>query len=168
VALAWARDIPQQVEKLVLIGATPCFTRREDWPHAIEARVLHDFANALACNREGTLQRFASLQAEGERDSKAVSRTLRAAAAQSDTSMLTLQRGLDVLLETDVRGGLPCVVQATLVVHGERDVLSPLATGVQLASALPHARLCIIEGAAHAPFIAHTDAVADAIEAFFT
>lgn len=167
VALAWARAVPQQVEKLVLIGATPCFAQRDDWSHAIDAGMLRDFSRALACDRERTLQRFASLQAQGERDSKAVARTLRAAAAPSDTSVTTLQRGLDVLLEADMRGVLPSIAQAVLVVHGERDALAPPAAGVYLAGTLPRARLRMIEGAAHAPFVAHTDTVVDAIEAFF-
>ncbi|MES2561273.1 MAG: alpha/beta fold hydrolase [Pseudomonadota bacterium] len=168
VALAWARAVPQQIAKLVLIGATPCFTQRADWAHAIEDHVSREFALALACYRERTLQRFASLQAQGERHSMAVTRSLRAAAAApSDTSVTTLQRGLDVLLESDMRGVLPFITQAVLLIHGECDSLAPPAAGVYLAGTLPHARLHMIEGAAHAPFIAHTDTVADAIEEFF-
>lgn len=167
VALAWAHAVPQQVEKLVVIGATPCFAQRDDWSHAIEAGMLRDFSRALAGDRERTLQRFASLQAQGERDSKAVARMLRAAAASPDTSVTTLQRGLNVLLESDMRSVLPSIAQAVLVVQGKRDALAPLAAGVYLAGALPHARMRMIEGAAHAPFVAHTDAVADAIEDFF-
>jgi pimeloyl-[acyl-carrier protein] methyl ester esterase len=167
VALAWAHAVPQQVDKLVLIGATPCFTQREDWSHAIDAGVLHEFSCALVVGRKRTLQRFASLQAQGEHDSKAVARALRVAAAPADTNTATLQRGLDVLLETDMRDVLPSITLSVLVVHGEHDDLAPAAAGAYLAGALPDARLHLIGGAAHAPFVAHTDTVADAIEDFF-
>ena len=166
VALAWAHAVPRQVDKLVLIGATPCFTQREDWSHAIDAGMLHDFSRALQGDCERTLQRFASLQARGEHDSKGVARTLRAA-APADTGVTTLQRGLDVLLETDMRDVLPSITLSVLVVHGARDALAPAAAGAYLAGTLPNARLHLIEGAAHAPFVAHTNTVADAIEDFF-
>ena len=34
VALAWARSRPDQIERLVLMSATPCFVQRDDWPAA--------------------------------------------------------------------------------------------------------------------------------------
>ena len=55
VALTWAGAAPQQVTQLALIATTPCFARRTDWPHAVEASVLHDFAAALKTDYAGTL-----------------------------------------------------------------------------------------------------------------
>lgn len=168
VALAWARAFPDQIERVALIGATPCFTRRESWSNAIAPEVLRGFADALACDRAGTLKRFVSLQAQGELESRTVARALRAGAAtQAGADVSTLQRGLDVLLEADLRDVLHAITHEVLVIHGERDALVPLAAGECLAQALPRARLTVIEGAAHAPFVSQVDAVARAMEEFF-
>lgn len=167
VALEWARTAPQQVTRLVLIGATPCFIQRTDWVHAIAPGVLGEFAHVLASDRQRALERFASLQARGDRELKTVTRTLRACtAAPVDVSLSTLQQGLDILSSADLRGMLQAVAQDVLVVHGDRDALVPLAAGEYLARKLPHASLCVIEGAAHAPFVAHADRVAAAVQAF--
>lgn len=167
VALEWARTVPHQVERLVLIGATPCFAQREDWSPAIEAQVLRDFAVALACDCEGTLKRFVSLLAQGDRESKAVARVLRAClTAQPAVDVCTLQQGLDVLLETDLRGVLQTIGHDVLVIHGEHDALVPPAAGEYLANTLPRARLAVIGGAAHAPFISDVDSVARAMQEF--
>ena len=77
VALVWARDAPSQVKQLALIATTPCFARRDDWPHAVEARVLHEFAEALAADHDGTLQRFLALQTLGDAHAGPVNRRLR-------------------------------------------------------------------------------------------
>jgi pimeloyl-[acyl-carrier protein] methyl ester esterase len=65
-----------------------------------------------------------------------------------------------------LRGVLQAVAQDVFVIHGDRDALVPLAAGEYLARTLARANLCVIEGAAHAPFVAQPDKVATAIQAF--
>jgi pimeloyl-[acyl-carrier protein] methyl ester esterase len=167
VALEWARIVPRQITRMVLIGATPCFAQREGWVHAIEPSVLREFARDLVSDRERTLERFTSLQARGDSEVRSVTRTLRAYAAKSiDASLATLHQGLDILSSTDLRGVLEEVAQDVLVIHGARDALAPLAAARYLARTLARADLRVIEGAAHAPFVAHAGTVAAAIEAF--
>ena len=167
VALRWALLRPDQVEALALIGATPSFVRREGWEHAVAASVFDAFAVSLEERREATLLRFASLQAQGERSPKAVALRLREwLCRDDDASAATLQQGLRVLLDTDLRDALGDVAQHTLVIHGVSDALAPLAAGDHLARSIPRARLTRIEGAAHAPFVKQSDAVAGAIEDF--
>jgi pimeloyl-ACP methyl ester carboxylesterase len=49
------------------------------------------------------------------------------------------------------RGGdLHRVSAPTLVLHGERDVMSPVANARALAAGIPHSTLCIVPGAGHA------------------
>lgn len=160
VALAWAAAVPHQVEKLALIATTPCFVRRHDWPHAVEASVLTDFARALKTDYGGTLQRFLLLQVQGDARAIQVARQLRAAlAAGAEPSIEVLERGLEVLLKTDLHGRLGSVTQPALVLHGDRDILAPLAAGERLARELPSARVAVLHGAAHAPFISSRDEV---------
>jgi pimeloyl-ACP methyl ester carboxylesterase len=57
--------------------------------------------------------------------------------------------GLAGLLETDLRDVLPRVGMPALVVVGEHDRVTPPASGVELAAALPDGRFVLLEGAGH-------------------
>ena len=69
----------------------------------------------------------------------------------------TLHGGLEILCDTDMRAGLGDIAQAALVIAGERDTLTPAAASAYLAQAMPNARLAEIQGAAHVPFLSHSD-----------
>ena len=167
VALEWARREPRQVEALVLIDSTPSFVQRVGWPHAVEPAVFHGFAEAMASSRESALNRFASLQAQGDAAMKRTALRLRAAlCGENDASTTTLSAGLRVLLGTDLRASLAEVAQPALAIHGENDRLVPLAAGEHVARTLRRGRLVTIAGAAHAPFASRADDVARAIEDF--
>jgi len=160
VALAWARARPAQVERLALLGATPCFARREDWRHGLEPAVLYAFGSSLAGDREGTLRRFISLQARGDCASKHVRTRLRSAlAAHAAPPTSVLEQGLRILAAADLRSVLGEIAQPALVVHGGRDELVPLDAAEFLAQGLARARLAVVQGAVHAPFISAPDAV---------
>jgi pimeloyl-[acyl-carrier protein] methyl ester esterase len=171
IAIAWARAEPQQIERMALIATTPCFVQRDGWSHAVEACVLQEFASALHRDAAGTLKRFAALQAHGDVAAKRVATALRACVACSGGDSIpdnrTLQRGLDVLIDTDLRAVLHEIGTEALVIHGERDALVPLAAAEYLASRLPRGRLAIVPGAAHAPFVSDAQTVADLMVEFF-
>lgn len=158
IALAWARAMPAQVARLVLLSATPCFVRRDDWTCAMELEVFDRFDDALAGDIESTLRRFVTLQAQGDAEGKRVVQSLRSALAAGPAAQPgALAEGLRILRETDLRGALGGIQTPALVVHGERDELVPLAAAEYLANALPHATLAIVPGAAHAPFVSSPD-----------
>ena len=165
IALEWARSRPRQVERLVLIAATPSFVTRAGWTAALERAVFETFAEGVQTDRESALRRFASLQAHGDSALKRVALRLRECVA-GDASAATLQQGLHALLETDLRESLGAVAQETLVIHGDCDRLVPPAAGAFLARELPHAELLPIPGAAHAPFVSAPDAIAAALRDF--
>lgn len=157
VALAWAGAAPRQVERLALVATTPCFTRRADWAHAMEEAVLQDFARALTGDYDATLKRFLALQALGDAQARQVLLQLKKSLfARGRPDARALELGLKILLDTDMRGRMAAVAQPVMIFHGDRDTLTPLAAAEYLHQALPNARLAIMHGAAHAPFI--TDA----------
>ncbi len=55
----------------------------------------------------------------------------------------------------------------TLLIHGSRDVITPVANSQNLARLLPTSELVIIEGAGHVPTVTRPREVVSAIEAFF-
>jgi pimeloyl-ACP methyl ester carboxylesterase len=57
--------------------------------------------------------------------------------------------GLAEIMEVDQRHAVPRVTVPALVVVGEHDRITPPAAAVELAGALPDARLVVLEGAGH-------------------
>jgi pimeloyl-ACP methyl ester carboxylesterase len=55
----------------------------------------------------------------------------------------------------------------TLVLHGSRDVISPLANATSIVSTMPQAELVVAEGAGHVPTVTRPQWVADVIQAKF-
>jgi len=166
-ALQWAATHAAQVARLVLIATTPCFVCSPDWEHGMERAVFDGFAHDLAQDAQGTLQRFALLQARGDTSARKIVRRLQACIAGTATSeQAALVAGLELLRTNDLRSTLPAIAQPALIVHGERDAVVPLRAGEYLQRNLPHAELAVIEGAAHAPFLAQPRAVAQRIADF--
>jgi len=72
-----------------------------------------------------------------------------------------------MLSRTDLRPALDSIAQPTLVMHGDRDAITPLAAGRYLAQALPNARIVIMEGAAHVPFASEPHRAQARLASFF-
>lgn len=167
VALAWALAAPRQIARLVLIAGTPSFTMRPDWQHGMAAEVLAEFEGSLAADRDGTLKRFAALQASGESDGRHVLRRLRGAVVGGhDAAASVLAGGLRILREADLRASLAAVRQPTLLLQGSRDDLVPPSAAQQLARGLPDARLIVLDGVGHAPFLSRPHETAAAARSF--
>jgi pimeloyl-[acyl-carrier protein] methyl ester esterase len=167
VALAWARARPRQVERLVLIGATPCFVQRDDWPAAMPLAVFEAFSAAVRADRAAGLRRFVTLQAQGDAAVKRVAQALRAAAASGPApDPRALEGGLSILRDTDLRDALAGLEPRTLVLHGERDGLVPQAAAAYLARALPRATLALVPLGAHAPFVTDPEGAARRMREF--
>ncbi len=167
VALALAARHPGKVAKLVLVGASPAFVQRHDWPHGLAPEVLADFADSLRQDYRATLLRFLSLQARGGDAARAVIGRLRETVFQrGEPEAATLAAGLGLLREVDLRAVAANVACPALVVHGAYDTLCPVDTGRWLAGRIPGARLALHERAAHAPFLSHPDWFAQQVGVF--
>jgi pimeloyl-[acyl-carrier protein] methyl ester esterase len=166
VALAWARRAPRQVQRLALIGTTPCFVARPGWPCATPGAVLREFGRSLSEDRSGTLARFLAAQAKGDARARQLGNAMRRSSADG-TAAGALAAGLDVLAGADVRGDLHGVRQPALVIHGARDRIVPPAAGRRLGQLLPNARFALMRTCAHAPFLSQPGRVARALREFF-
>jgi len=166
-ALAWARRHPQQVTRLILMATTPRFVSANDWPHGMALDLFAGFAAALTQDTAATLQRFLLLESQGDAQARSVARRLQAAlAARSAPGPAALEHMLRALRDTDLRALLPAITQPTLVLHGDRDRITPPAAGEFLAIQLPQGRFELIAGAAHAPFISNPELVCDLMTDF--
>lgn len=151
-----AAKFPKDVSLLVLIAATPCFTRRADWAVGMAQATLARFTGELLADYRATLSRFLALQffgADEQRDSLRRARELVFARPAPQTD--TLQQGLELLEQTDLREILGSIACPTLLLNGERDTLVPSTAARFMVEQLPRGRSVILKGAGHAPFLSH-------------
>jgi pimeloyl-[acyl-carrier protein] methyl ester esterase len=168
-ALAWAQRHPRQVERLVLISATPRFVAGPDWPHGMPEATLRGFGAVLGREPDTAWQRFLMLQTQGDTQTKAVVRALRSAlGARPPATPAVLRDALAWLRDNDLREACAAITRPCLVVHGSEDRIVPPAAGLWLAAQLPVARMHLAEGAAHAPFLSAPSAMRECIEDFLS
>jgi len=88
-----------------------------------------------------------------------------AAAIQRLHTPAGLKAALTAARDVDVTGLLPQVRAPTLVLH-RREGRQPLSEAMKVASAIPNARLVLVDGSAYSWALQHTDAVLQAIDEF--
>jgi pimeloyl-[acyl-carrier protein] methyl ester esterase len=155
-ALRAALRAPRRVSELVLVTASPRFVMGEGWPHAMAPATLTQFARALRRDHHQTLERFLSLQVQGDEAARETLRLLRQDIAQRpEADPLALEHGLELLRTVDLRPGLGDLRCPTLWLLGERDTLVPADVGDELERLMPAAEILILLGCAHAPFLSH-------------
>ena len=167
VAMQVALDHPKWVNKLLLVSASPCFTKRDDWQDAIDAEILTMFAQQLSEDFASTLQRFLALQVKGSEHAKQALRALK-------TRMLSVRQpeqqalaaGLTILENSDLKQQLAELTMPVLLVAGERDMLVPHSAIPKVAGMLANAQFKIIKAAGHAPFISHPQQFNQLVETF--
>lgn len=169
VALRWAAREPGKIKRLALVASTPCFVRRDGWECAMEAETLAQFAAALQQNYASTLRRFLALQVRGSANERELLARLRAALfSRGEPEVEALRAGLEILRACDLRASLPEIRQPVLMIAGERDTLTPPQASQYAAERLPDARLEIVEGAAHAPFLSHPGKFSESLKRFLS
>ena len=165
VAQRIARCHPAKVRRLALVASTPCFMARADWPHAMKPETLEGFAEGLADEREATLLRFVRLNAvNGAGGRGAIRAFIERLNERGAPSPQALATSLGWLRDTDLRAEAGAIEAPTLVIHGARDALAPVAAGRWLADHIPQATLLELPDAAHLPFFTHRRAFVGALE----
>lgn len=153
-ALHAAQRHPDKVVRLILIGATPSFVQRADWPHGMTRQALAEFTDSVASDPATSLKRFIALFNQNDVNSRHIGRELTQALATAPLPpAATLVAGLDLLRDTDLRTQLPAIRQPMLLLHGAHDSLMPLAAAQWLAATLAQAQLAVLPDAGHAPFL---------------
>jgi len=135
---------------LVLVGVAPVFTRRPDYPWGQPLAVVRAMRRALTENPQQVLAQFAEqCLAPGEAALVPQARAAFAAPAAAGT----LAAGLDYLLHRDLRPLLPHLPAGAVVIQGQEDRIVPPAQGRFLKEQLSGARLNLLPGAGHLPFL---------------
>jgi pimeloyl-[acyl-carrier protein] methyl ester esterase len=166
VVLEIAHRFSERVNSLVLIAGTPCFIKKGLWP-GMDGQVLDSFAESLKQDSQTTLLRFLSLQVKGLVDQKAALQELKALVFESlEPDPQTLQEGLDILKQADLRAEFAGLKMPVAVILGQLDTLVPVAVAGKMQDLLPGIDLTVIDRAGHVPFLSHQQAVVKAVRHF--
>jgi pimeloyl-[acyl-carrier protein] methyl ester esterase len=166
-AMTWARLYPQQVERMILLSSTPSFVARDNWPAGTPPAVLGNFAMALRANSNKLMQNFLLGMSEGEKHAEQTSALMQKLFASfSVASNEALASGLQWLHDIDLRRELAQMEQEVLLIHGEKDVITPADASRRMAKVFKRAHLQIIDACGHAPHLSHGDLVYQSIETF--
>ncbi len=166
VVLELARRHPKRVRGLILLAGNPHFTEAENW-HGAKPHVLQQFADTLAVDCHAALTRFLALQVNGLPEGRRLLKILKTAVAEcAPPNAETLQGGLDILKQADLRPFLAATEKPVLVVSGSHDSLVPAAAIPQIGSLSDNIKTQIIDRAGHLPFLSHPQALRAAITDF--
>ncbi|HYD33337.1 MAG TPA: pimeloyl-ACP methyl ester esterase BioH [Methylophilaceae bacterium] len=158
---------PDSIRRVVLVAGTPKFVNSEalePWHIGIEAEVYQRFATSVSQDYQETLIRFFSLQCMGADGARNTIKQLRKSFSERPVpTMGSLQKALRILLENDMRTAVTNIKKPVLLIHGDRDRLVPVQAGHWMAQHMPFARLRVIAGAGHAPFLSHQDQFVEAL-----
>ncbi|MBG7601338.1 MAG: pimeloyl-ACP methyl ester esterase BioH [Gammaproteobacteria bacterium] len=165
IALQAALREPQRLTALVMLAGTPCFVHRSDWPCGMAEVDLQQFGEALTASPVQTLMRFLGLQVRGSQQPGAVLRQLKASLSMRPAaSAHALLTGLQLLLQTDQRSQLHQLETPSLWLYGEQDKLVTAATAGCVRLLRADAKIEVIDGAGHAPFLSHGEQCMQALE----
>jgi pimeloyl-[acyl-carrier protein] methyl ester esterase len=167
IALDLAAAMPGQIDRLVLVAATPRFAQSVDWPYGMQPAVLTKLATQLRQDYRQTVSDFLELQVRGSIEGSGVLDQLRHALfVHGQAQPEALEAGLNTLATSDLRPTLPHVRVPTLVIAGQNDRITAPAASRALAQALPDARYVEMRRAAHAPFLSHRKEFAALVDKF--
>jgi pimeloyl-[acyl-carrier protein] methyl ester esterase len=167
IALDLAAAMPGQIDKLVLVAATPRFAQSADWPYGMQPAVITKLATQLRQDYRQTVSDFLELQVRGSIEGSSVLDPLKHALfVHGQARPEALEAGLNTLATSDLRPTLSHVRTPTLVIAGQNDRITAPAASRALAQALPDARYVEMRRAAHAPFLSHREEFAALVDKF--
>jgi pimeloyl-ACP methyl ester carboxylesterase len=155
---------PDRTESLVFWGATPRITWDEDWPWGVtrEQGIAH-----LKSVEAGNFGEYFGVDffvpgAVGDAQfERWWSRAVRLSASPAMWISLMKTNGA-----TDVRDVLPTIGVPTLVIHREGDHVVDVRAGRYLAAQIPGAKLVVLPGDDHWPWVGDADAALAEVQEF--
>jgi pimeloyl-ACP methyl ester esterase len=159
VALAAFPKLKERLAGLVLVGATPRFTATAGYPYGLPATALRGMGLRLSKTFNRTMgEFFRGMFAEGELSHEQEERINREITLEGGLPEPAVAHAtLDILASTDIREKLPAIDRPVLLIHGSADTICPPSVARYLAERLPDARLVMLDGAGHAPFLSRPD-----------
>jgi len=157
VTLAAALQQPQKVQKMILVTATPSFSKRQGWDCGVDKASRQAFTDGLENYPEETLNYFCEQTFGDKWMGESLRRLGVSSMLESIPASTTLHAGLHLLYNNNLLPALSGCKMPTLFLGGTRDrTINPDSLG-KAASMMQDADVYLIPGAGHAPFISHEE-----------
>jgi len=159
VAMTAAIRHPQRFNRLQLISPTPCFSNQADWQNGTDVEPFNKLADDFDKDYSKAIGKFLLLQAlmkdrSNIGDAKRLVRDLRSQLCESaQPTNETLQGGLEILRQTDLRSQLAELTVETQVIAGKDDQVVPCAASQFVFDHIPRAHSFHKLAAGHLPFL---------------
>jgi len=163
-AALFAATHPHRTDALILFGSFARLVEAPDYPVGLDPERMIRFLGALEAGwgDPEALEYWAPSLAEDPHAREAWGRYVRSGSSPSGARRL-----LELYLSLDVREALPLISAPTLVLHTEKDRVSPARLGRYLAEQIPGASFVQLPYRDHI-IGAHPHEIADEVELFLT
>ena len=154
IAIAYQRKFPKKIKHLILVSSTPCFINKKEWNYGVEREIFEKFSSQLIVNWKKTMHQFFLLQLYGIPHIRKVATKFEETILSSgEPDPQALSGGLKLLLDTDCRENLININVKTLIISGDKDRLTSLASSKYMDNIIPNSSLKVFPGAGHIPFL---------------
>jgi len=161
VTLAAALEQPEKVQKMVMVAATPSFSKRPDWDCGADKQSQQDFSDGLENDFAGTLNQFCLKTFGASWLEDSLHRLGVSSIIDNVPSKQVLHTGLYLLYHNNLLTRIRSCKVPSLFLGGSRDRTVRPGSLSQAAALMPAASAVVIPGAGHAPFISHEEKFLD-------
>ncbi len=147
VAMQAALQVPDRVERLILVAGTPSFVQTPGWNEAMPESSFAQFLNEYRTNPRQAQKKFIALQAHGDRNGRQVRQQLEVAATPADSE---IGWGLDMLYSQSLSADLAKISCPIYCLYGANDALVPVSIGEAMRTL---AEVTVWPETGHAPFL---------------
>ena len=151
------------IKALVLVASSPCFLKKQDWQHGVEAADFNQLVSQLSKNKIKTLQTFTGLVAMGEEHPRQTINQLNKYLVTDVPDQDTLMSGLEILRDEDLRQTLGKQHCPVGLIFGENDILVKRSTGNAIQESRADIHTIEIPETGHAPFLSRPQETAEAL-----
>ena len=163
VAMEAARQAPDRIAALNLVCPTEKFMAEGDWPHGQTAAAIDNLSNRFQSDYQTALKRFLLLQAGTDASARKIAKqTLAEISQHPQPSWPTLNSGLEILRQTDLRPVASQISVPTRIIVSKEDRVIPAAAGIDLHQRITGSTLIEL-ATGHAPFIEQPAQFTDAV-----
>ncbi|MUH73461.1 pimeloyl-ACP methyl ester esterase BioH [Psychrosphaera haliotis] len=152
-AIKFAQQYPDLTVGVGLVASTPKFMEEGDWL-GIKPNVLAMFSKQLLVDHKDTVKRFLKIQALGSESMRADLKQIQEwVFSVPDPKIEALDAGLTMLQNVDLREEFSSLTVPVNALLGRLDSLVPNSVEHKLIDLLPGAKITVMPGVSHAPFI---------------
>ena len=154
-AIRMAVKLKNRVSAVVLLASTPCFVKKKDWPHGVDKWQISRMSRQLrsVSGTQKVLRDFSRIVAMGDRTPGTTADCLQTLLSTNNTDVYSMQQGLKILGEDDLREDLEQLTCRIVMLLAENDHLVAATTGAAIKEFCPGLTLDFIRQSGHAPFI---------------